>query len=122
MCKTAIGQNPVNCFKDEGKYTVSLTAISDLGCTHTIQKNDLITVYQIPKAMFSAEPKETTLSNPIITVSNQSVGAEKFLWRFGDNENSTLFIEVIHILKKATIVSGFWRRMILAVLIQLKIV
>jgi gliding motility-associated-like protein len=89
--QTGIGQNPVNCFKDEGKYTISLTAVSDLGCTHTIQKSDLITVFQIPKALFSAEPKETTLSNPLITVSNQSVGAEKYLWRFGDNENSTLF-------------------------------
>lgn len=88
--QTGIGQTPVNCFKSEGIYTVSLTAISALGCTHTVQKNDLITVYEIPKAMFTAEPKETTLSNPLITVSNQSVGAEEFLWRFGDTQTSKL--------------------------------
>jgi gliding motility-associated-like protein len=41
--------------------------------------------------LFTAEPKETTLSNPLINVVNQSVGAEEFLWRFGDTENSTLF-------------------------------
>lgn len=91
--QTALGQNPVNCFKDEGIYTVSLTVVSDLGCTHTIQKSDLITVYQIPKALFTAEPKETTLSNPLITVTNQSVGAENFIWRYGDGETSDLFDE-----------------------------
>jgi len=89
--QTAIGQNPVNCFKDEGIYAVSLTAISDLGCAHTIQKTDLITVYKIPKALFSAEPKETTLSNPVISVVNQTVGADKFLWRFSGTETSELF-------------------------------
>jgi gliding motility-associated-like protein len=89
--QTAVGQTPVNCFLEEGIYTVSLTAISDLGCTQTIQKTDLITVYKIPKSLFTAEPKETTLSNPLINVVNQSVGAEEFLWRFGDTENSTLF-------------------------------
>ncbi|HRG58076.1 MAG TPA: PKD domain-containing protein [Bacteroidia bacterium] len=89
--QTALGQNPVNCFKEEGIYTVSLTAISDLGCTHTIQKSDLITVYQIPKAIFTLEPAETTLSNPTISVSNQSAGAEEFLWNFGDKTTSDQF-------------------------------
>ena len=89
--QTEIGQTVVNCFKDEGLYTVSLTAISDLGCKNTIQKNDLITVYKIPKALFNAEPKETTLSNPLISVFNQSIGAEDFLWRFGDTITSKLF-------------------------------
>jgi gliding motility-associated-like protein len=87
--QTSIGQGPVNCFKDEGIYTVSLTAISDQGCSNTIQKTDLITVYKIPKALFTAEPKETTLSNPLISVVNQSVGAEEFLWNFGDSITST---------------------------------
>jgi gliding motility-associated-like protein len=89
--QTGIGQTAVNCFKGEGFYTVSLTAISNLGCSHTIQKNDLITVYKIPKVFFTAEPKETTLSNPQINLVNQSVGAEKFLWLFGDSTTSDLF-------------------------------
>lgn len=88
--QTGVGQTAVNCFKGEGVYTVSLTAVSNLGCTHTIQKNDLITVYKIPKALFTAEPKETTLSNPVISVVNQTVGAEEFLWRFGDTATSKL--------------------------------
>ena len=89
--QTAVGQNPVNCFKDEGLYTVSLTAVSNLGCTSTLQKTDLITVYRIPNAIFTAEPKETTLSNPTINFTNMSVGGEKYTWRFGDGKNSDLF-------------------------------
>lgn len=89
--QTGVGQTAVNCFSGEGVYTVSLTAISNLGCANTIQKADLITVYKIPKALFTAEPKETTLSNPLINVVNQSVGAEEFLWRFGDTQTSELF-------------------------------
>jgi gliding motility-associated-like protein len=51
----------------------------------------LITVYKIPKAIFNAEPKETTLSDPNVTVSNLSVGGEKYNWHFGDNTTSDLF-------------------------------
>jgi gliding motility-associated-like protein len=91
--QTSLGQTPVNCFMEEGIYTVSLTAVSDQGCANTVQKVDLINVYRIPKAFFTAEPKETTLSNPLINLVNQSVGAEEFLWRFGDNETSALFEE-----------------------------
>jgi gliding motility-associated-like protein len=58
-----------------------------------VQKTDLITVYNIPKAMFTANPKETSLSNPLVNVVNQSVGAEEFLWRYGDGETSKLFEE-----------------------------
>jgi gliding motility-associated-like protein len=89
--QTGVGQTSVNCFKGDGFYTVSLTAVSNLGCSNTIQKNDLINVYKNPKALFSAEPKETTLSNPQINFLNQSVGAEIFYWNFGDKDTSTLF-------------------------------
>ena len=89
--QTAIGQAPVNCFKDFGLYTISMTAISPLGCKNTIQKTDEITVYQIPKAIFSAEPIETTMSNPTVNVTNLSLGAESYLWRFGDKKTSINF-------------------------------
>lgn len=91
--QTGLGQTTANCYREEGIFDVSLTAISDLGCTHTVQKADLITVYNIPKAMFTANPKETTLSNPLVNVVNQSVGAEEFLWRYGDGATSKLFEE-----------------------------
>jgi gliding motility-associated-like protein len=90
---TQIGNGPlaINCFKNEGIYTVSLTATSDKGCSSTFQKSDLIAVLNIPKALFTAEPKETTLSNPLINFINQSTGADNFTWRFGDNQTSSEF-------------------------------
>lgn len=89
--QTDVGQNAVHCFKESGLYSVSLTAVSDMGCKNTIQKNDLITVYQIPKVIFSVEPKETTISNPTVYVSNQTVGAEEYLWTFDKKNTSSLF-------------------------------
>ncbi|MCC6251387.1 MAG: gliding motility-associated C-terminal domain-containing protein [Bacteroidia bacterium] len=88
---TGVGQNPVNCFQNDGLFTVSLTVISPNGCSNTLQKNDLITVLRSPKAHFTTDPKETTLSNPTINFSNQSIGAESYLWQFGDRTTSTLF-------------------------------
>jgi gliding motility-associated-like protein len=89
--QTGNGQTIVNCYSEDGLYTVSLTAISNLGCSKTVQLTDLITVHKVPKSIFRAEPKETTLSKPLINVVNQSVGAEEFLWRFGDSYTSEEF-------------------------------
>jgi gliding motility-associated-like protein len=89
--QTGIGQTQVNCYSEDGLYTVSLTAISDSGCLKTVQKTDLIKVHKSPKSFFTADPKETTLSKPLINFVNQSIGAEEFLWRFDDNFTSQEF-------------------------------
>jgi gliding motility-associated-like protein len=73
-------------------YTIKLTATSDSGCVSTISKNNFITVFPKPHAAFSVDPKETLLTNPLISVTNLSIGADSCTWAFDSTGiSSTLY-------------------------------
>jgi gliding motility-associated-like protein len=73
-------------------YTIKLMATSDSGCVSTISKNNFITVFPKPHAAFSVNPKETLLTNPLISVTNLSVGADSCTWAFDSTGiSSTLY-------------------------------
>jgi gliding motility-associated-like protein len=73
-------------------YTIKLTATSDSGCVSTVSKNNFITVYPKPLAAFTLDPKETLLTNPIISFHNLSVGADSCTWAFDSTGiSSTLY-------------------------------
>lgn len=76
-----------HCYINEGKYDVTLTLITDKGCRNTVTWEDFIEVYPNPKADFIANPPSTTILSPAITFTNHSIGAEHFLWNFGDNDS-----------------------------------
>ncbi len=69
-------------------FTVSLTVTTDSGCVATVSKNNLITVYPNPKAEFSASPESTEYTDPLISVTNTSVGATLWNWDFDDMDTS----------------------------------
>lgn len=73
---------------DPAKYTVSLTVTSDSGCVTTKTKPDYITVYPIPLALFIADPIETNIVSPDITIQDHSVGATSWSWNFGDGDTA----------------------------------
>ncbi len=85
--QVANGQMIANCYKQAGTYTPSLTAISDKGCQTTIQKTDEIIVHNSPKAIFKAEPEQTTMANPLIYFTNEAAGADSYKWDFGDESS-----------------------------------
>jgi hypothetical protein len=76
-----------HCYINEGKYNLTLTVVSDKGCTSTATWEDFIEVYPNPKADFIANPPSTNILSPAITFTNHSSGAEHFLWNFGDNDS-----------------------------------
>lgn len=43
-----------------------------------------ITILSAPVAAFDASPRITTMNNPTITFTNQSQGANSYVWNFGD--------------------------------------
>ncbi|MFM7055050.1 MAG: PKD domain-containing protein, partial [Bacteroidota bacterium] len=88
-------QNPTNIFTQAGTYSVMLTVTSDMGCTASISKNSIITIYPNPIAAFNVTPAITTIFNPAITLDNLSQGAVLYNWTFGDGGVSTLF-EPVH--------------------------
>lgn len=71
-------------------YTVTLTVTSDSGCVTSGVKNSYITVYPNPIADFSVQPPQTTIINPIISLKDQSAGADLWSWDFGDLQTASI--------------------------------
>ncbi len=65
-------------------YTITLTVTSDSGCTGVLTKNNFITVYPDPIAAFSVLPQTTSIVNPVISVTDLSLGVAAWMWDFGD--------------------------------------
>ncbi len=80
-------------------YTVTLTVTSDYGCTAAISKNNYITVYPNPNAVFSIQPQTATIAAPLISITNLSSGADFWNWNFGDLETSSIFSPSFHTYK-----------------------
>lgn len=71
-------------------FNVTLTVTSDSGCVGTGSKNNFITVFPNPVASFTAQPQTTTITNPAISITDQSIGTDFWNWNFGDSTTSTL--------------------------------
>ena len=80
---------PLHTFNNTGTYSISLTVISDAGCSNSITYNDMITVYQQPEASFTFLPREGDSENMLFSFFDESVNAVEWHWNFGD-ENSGL--------------------------------
>ncbi len=64
-------------------YTVSLTVVSDSGCSASITKANYITVYPRPTADFTYNT-ETDGLDPMVHFYDQSAGATSIHWYLGD--------------------------------------
>jgi gliding motility-associated-like protein len=95
--KSDLKDPPSHTFKNlsnttTADYTIKLTATSDSNCVSTISKSNFITVFPKPYAAFNVDPKETLLTNPIISVVNLSIGADSATWAFDNTGiSSTLY-------------------------------
>jgi len=71
-------------------FNVTLTVTSDSGCVSILSKNNFITVYPNPIASFTALPETTTIIDPVISITDLSVGTVNWIWDFGDLTTSSL--------------------------------
>jgi gliding motility-associated-like protein len=87
-------QTPNHCYLNNQSipitYSPSLTVTSDSGCVTSVTKNNYLTVFPNPLAQFSTTPTTASIVNPIITITNNSTGADSWNWSFGDNDSSFL--------------------------------
>jgi gliding motility-associated-like protein len=64
---------------------VTLTTTSNIGCVTTLVMPNMITVYPVPHASFSATPMVTTILSPTISFVDLSTGNPvAWQWNFGD--------------------------------------
>jgi gliding motility-associated-like protein len=82
---TSTQMNPTHIYMYPGTYWVSLDITSVYGCTASVTKPDFITVHPNPIASFTVTPDITDIVSPHVNVYNQSLGAESYLYDFGDS-------------------------------------
>jgi gliding motility-associated-like protein len=78
-------------------FTPSLTVSSENGCTHTLTKNNQITVFPLPNVDFSVSPQVAEYTNPTINITNESSIASVWSWSFGDGDTSSVQNPDLHI-------------------------
>ncbi len=85
-------ENPVHNYNQPGTYLVSLTVSTAGGCTsNNLSSPLMIIAHPIPTAAFSVSSIDLELPYDVLTLNNQSVGANSFYWEFGDTGTSTQF-------------------------------
>ncbi|MDO9186561.1 MAG: PKD domain-containing protein [Bacteroidia bacterium] len=85
---SSILQNPLISYSSAGNYPVSLTITSEYGCKDTAVLPTPITVNPTPIAGFTLNPTIVTISDPYITMSDQSSLASDCEVFWGDGSSS----------------------------------
>ena len=90
---TQLVHTPIYCYQKSGIYSVGLTVTSNSGCSASLSKVNLITVYSNPNPSFTATPQPTTMLQPTIQFTDQTTDAYGIVfwsWKFGVPGNDTL--------------------------------
>jgi gliding motility-associated-like protein len=82
-------------YDQAGCFDVSLTILSSNGCSYTLTQNDMVCVYEVPVASFTALSDTMSTEDPVFEFVNGSVYATTYVWDFGDG-NSSLSTNPIH--------------------------
>ena len=82
---SAITQNPSHLYNDTGLFSITLIAINN-GCADTLTNKNQVQIHP-PVARFTYQ-KTCTVPREVI-FKDQSVGADYWLWDFGDGTTST---------------------------------
>ena len=86
---TSTDEYPTHLYSNIGTYTIKLIAYDSTSCNLLDSTTFTITVKPIPTASFTYNPnppQENTFTNFV----NESVGATKYKWNFGDGDTSDL--------------------------------
>ncbi len=81
-------QSPTFCYNNAGTYSITLSDTSNFGCVASITNTNMVTVYPVPNAEFTA-PAVTTISNAVVQFTDHSLGATSWNWDFGDMYSSS---------------------------------
>ncbi|MDP4211839.1 MAG: PKD domain-containing protein [Bacteroidota bacterium] len=80
-----------NTYLFPGTYSVSLTVTNSFGCSNTLKKIDIVTVYPALAPSFSVDSATVCSLNHPLLFNNTSTGTGPltYSWNFGDGGNST---------------------------------
>lgn len=87
-------QTPSHCFTQVGFYDITLTAVSNNGCSSVLTQTQHIQVFSVPVAAFTPSPNPATVLDPVITFNNQSSADVNYWnWNFGDGTTTAPFVQ-----------------------------
>ncbi len=84
-------ENPIYCYSKSGVYNVSLTVVSDSGCSSTLNQIGLIHVYGKPQTSFTYSPQPVSILTPTVDFKDNTkdnYGIAYRWWYFGDGSDS----------------------------------
>lgn len=84
-------------FEQGGCYDVTLTAELSSGCYGTTTIVDYICVENPPIASFNAIPQQVSALDPSVFFNNSSIGANSYLWDFGDSTQFSTLTNPSHV-------------------------
>ncbi|MFM7768288.1 MAG: PKD domain-containing protein, partial [Bacteroidota bacterium] len=79
--------SPTHTYTEPGTYGVTLKAVSAAGCSRQISFPDTIHVWPVPIANILATPPVASILYPVIQFRDGGVGADSWLWDFGDGSS-----------------------------------
>jgi gliding motility-associated-like protein len=71
-------------------YTISLTGISDQGCSQTYTESNFVTVHPSPVANFEADKYVSTMYQTEFNFTNLSINGDSLTWFFADLDSSNI--------------------------------
>jgi gliding motility-associated-like protein len=80
-------ESPEHIYFDEGKYFVTLEAMTLEGCTATTDGSSYVIVKPSPKSDFTADKWESDTREMEFVFTDLSEGATKIVWFFGDGDS-----------------------------------
>ncbi len=83
-------------FHSSGLHDITLTTSSVNGCTNSVTYDDYIYIENNPVASFTASSYSLLSLNTEVEFTNSSLGADNYLWDFGDNTDNISDINPIH--------------------------
>jgi gliding motility-associated-like protein len=96
MTFTGCGTIPVT-FVQAGCFDVTLTTTSISGCTSSFTANNIICVEAPPIAAFTPSSNQLSNLNTQVLFTNNTTGANNYLWNFGDGSQYSTDVNPIHI-------------------------
>ncbi|MCB9447968.1 MAG: choice-of-anchor L domain-containing protein [Flavobacteriales bacterium] len=83
------GKDVTYCFDEDGSFSPGLMIVTDDGCSDTVFRQNLITVYPQPDAGISITPPVVDDINPVVYITDESNGGTLWIWDYGDGEVDT---------------------------------
>ncbi|HEX2970336.1 MAG TPA: PKD domain-containing protein, partial [Bacteroidales bacterium] len=84
---TSVAKNPTYTYYDPGVYRIELTISGPGGTSY---KSRVVKVYATPVASFEVTPDHVFVNDEKVRGINESVGADYFIWEWGDGDTSKI--------------------------------